>query len=142
NVSGTVTNTGTATGALNDPSSTSASASASATVTGHTCGISVTKTPAHNDVCNGSSVTYTYSVTNNSDQFSWTGSLSDNILGDISGGPFTLAAGASQGFTATGTISGQVDNTATATGAFNDPSSSSASSSVNATVNGHNCSIT
>src|SRR5207302_5962344 len=125
-ITGTVNNTATASGAFDDPSSTSASKTATATVNGHACSISLTKTPDQTSVCNGSSVTYTYVVTNNSDAFSWTGTLTDNVLGTISGS-FTLAPAAHQTFTKSGAITGTVNNTATASGAFDDPSSTSAS---------------
>ncbi len=140
-ISGVVTNTATATGAFDDPNSTSASASASATVTGRVCTITVTKTPSATNVCNGSSVTYTYTVTNNSGQFIWTGGLSDSVLGVIDA-TITLDPGETETFTASGAISGVVTNTATATGAFDDPNSTSASASASATVTGRVCTIT
>src|SRR5262249_61195997 len=65
-ITGSVTNKATASGAFNDPASTSASANAQATVVGHVCTISLTQTPDQTSVCNGTSFTYTYMVTNNS----------------------------------------------------------------------------
>src|SRR5262249_49786639 len=79
-ITGSVTNHATASGAFNDPASTSASANAQATVTGHVCTISLTKTPDKTSVCNGTSVTYTYVVTNHSDAFTRTGSLTDDTI--------------------------------------------------------------
>ncbi|HEU5211596.1 MAG TPA: hypothetical protein VFU10_02390 [Gaiellaceae bacterium] len=139
NVTGTVTNTATASGAFNDAASTTASATKQATVTGHVCTISLTKTPSATSVCNGDSVTYTYVVTNNSDLFTWTGSLTDDKLGTIAAS-ITLTAGQSKTFTAPANITGTVVNTATASGAFDDPASTSASATASATVNGQACS--
>ena len=139
-VNGTVTNTGTATGTFNDTASTQASATASATVRGHVCTISITKTPSATEVCNGLSVTYTYAVINNSDFFTWSGSLVDDVNGSINGS-FSLSNGQTKTFTASDTIVGTVTNNATASGAFNDPNSTSASASASATVNGINCGI-
>jgi hypothetical protein len=132
------TNTVKADGKFDDPASTSASATASATVKVHDCTISLTKTPNKTEVCNGSSVTYTYVVTNNSDFFTWTGTLTDDKLGAING-TITLGPGESKTFTAGANITGDVTNTATASGAFNDPASTSASASASATVHGRNC---
>ncbi|HWQ11726.1 MAG TPA: hypothetical protein VNL77_02940 [Roseiflexaceae bacterium] len=139
-VNSSQTNTGTATGTFTDPAGTSASASASATVVGHACTISVTKTPSQADVCNGSTVEYTYTVTNDSDFFSWSGSLVDDVNGTIAAA-ITLTPGETQTFTASGTVTGTVTNTATASGTFDDASSTSASDSATATVTGHTCTI-
>ena len=65
-ITGSVTNTVTADGALDDPDATAVSESVGATVTGEDCTITVTKTAASDDVCDGASVTYTYAVRNNS----------------------------------------------------------------------------
>ena len=86
------------------------------TVTSHACDITVTKVPAASAVCDGATVTYTYTVTNNSDEFTWTGSLTDDILGPIGTGPVTIAPGATETFTADGAITGTVTNTVTADG--------------------------
>jgi len=76
----------------------------------HVCEIEVTKTPAQTDVCNGSTVEYTYKVTNKSDFFTWTGSLSDSVLGSsMTPSPHP---GAFEEFTASGTITGAVTNIA------------------------------
>ncbi len=99
--------------------------------------ISLMKTPNASDVCNGSNtqVTYTYVVTNNSDFFSVSGTLSDDQFGSVgSFGP--LAPGASATLTTVATVNGTVTNTGTASGAFDDPASTSASPSASATVNG------
>ena len=76
-VNGTRTNIATATGT--SAGGQSATATATATVTGHVCTISLTKTPSTLNVCNDANtqVTYTYVVSNNSDFFTWTGSLSE-----------------------------------------------------------------
>jgi hypothetical protein len=139
-INGTTTNTGTATGTFDDSTSTSVSASSTATVTGHNCTITFTKTPSRTTVCNGSNtpVTYTYVVTNNSDFFTFSGSITDDKLGSIgSFGP--LAPGASATLTKTATISGTVTNTGTVTGTFSDSTPTSASATASATVNGVNC---
>ena len=139
-INGVVVNTATAAGAFNDPASSSADAKAEATVTGHVCSISVTKVPSQSDVCNGSKVGYEYTVKNNSDLYSWSGKLDDDVIGSIDDS-ITLAAGASEKFSASSLINGVVVNTATAAGAFNDPASSSADAKAEATVTGHVCSI-
>ena len=139
-INGVVVNTATAVGAFNDPASSSADAKAEATVTGHVCSISVTKVPSQSDVCNGSKVGYEYTVKNNSDLYSWSGKLDDDVIGSIDDS-ITLAAGASEKFSASSLINGVVVNTATAVGAFNDPASSSADAKAEATVTGHVCSI-
>ncbi len=138
-LTGAQTNIGTASGTFTDSANTTASATASATVTGHTCTISLTKTAGTTNVCNGSStpVTYTYVVTNNSDFFSVSGSVTDDKLGSI--GSFSLAHGASATLTKSTTISGTVTNTGTATGTFNDPVTTSASATASATVTGVKC---
>src|SRR3989442_11219220 len=79
-VNGTVTNVFTADGAFDDPAASKAKETALATVTGHDCGISLRKTPNVTSVCNGTTVTYTYVITNNSDAFSWVGSLEDDLI--------------------------------------------------------------
>jgi hypothetical protein len=137
-VNGTRTNTATAT--ATDSKGQTATATATATVTGHVCTISLTKTPSQTNVCNGSSVTYTYVVTNNSDYFTWTGSLTDDTISLPAGAAsFSLSPGESKTFTASANINGTVTNTATASGAFNDPASTSASATKSATVTGVNC---
>jgi hypothetical protein len=141
-VNGTVTNTGTATGTFNDAASTSASATASATVTGHTCSISLTKTPSVTSVCNSAntSVTYTYVVKNTGDFFNASGTVTDNVYGSIGAfGP--LAPGASATLTKTAAVNGTVTNIGTANATFDDSTSTTASATATATVTGHNCSI-
>src|SRR5262249_25824871 len=139
-ITGGVTNAATASGAFNDPASTSASASKSATVTGHVCTISLTKTPSQTSVCNGASVTYTYIVSNNSDAFTWTGTLSDAKLWTTIG-TITRVPGLSQPLTAPATTTGSVTSLPDALPIFNDPASTSASASKSATVTGHVCTI-
>jgi uncharacterized repeat protein (TIGR01451 family) len=139
-INGTVTNTVTASGTAT--SGQTATATASATVTGHNCTISITKTPNKAEVCNGknTSVTYTYVVTNNSDFYSVSGTVTDNPLGSV--GTFTnLAPGASQTFTKSATINATTTNTGTATGTFNDGKSTSATATASATVTGRKCQI-
>jgi uncharacterized repeat protein (TIGR01451 family) len=137
-INGVVNNTATADGAFDDPASTTASTTADATVTGHDCSISLTKTPSVTEVCNGDSVDYTYVVTNNSDAYTWAGTLTDDVLGAIDG-TITLAPGASQTLTASWVINGTVTNIATADGAFDDPASTTASTTATATVVGTPC---
>ena len=98
-MNGTVTNIATAT-ATSGGGQTTTSNPATATVNGHDCTISLTKTPSTTECCNGSNtqVTYTYVVTNNSDFFNVSGSVTDNVNGSIgSFGP--LAPGASETLT-------------------------------------------
>lgn len=149
-VTGSVTNKGTATGTFNDAAGTSASAQASATVTGHTCTISLTKTPDKTTVCNGSNtqVTYTYVVKNTGDFFNVSGSVSDdnatpgNTGDDVSIGTFTgLTPGSSTSFTHAFTVNGTRTNIATASGTFNDPKPTTASTTASATVTGQNCAV-
>src|SRR5262249_15151449 len=137
-INGTVTNTATASGALNDPASTSASSTATATVTEHVCTISLTKPPSATDVCTSKSVTYTYVVHNNSDAFTWSGKLTDDKNGTIAD-PLSLAPNESKTFTASANISGDVTNTATASGAFNDPASTSTATPASPTLHDHVC---
>ena len=63
-----------------------------------TSAISLTKTPSATQVNSGTSVTYTYVVTNTGETILSNVLVTDNILGSI-GGPITLNAGASQTFT-------------------------------------------
>jgi len=56
-----------------------ASDTASATVTGHVCEIEVTKTPAQTMSAMAPRRVH-LQVTNKSDFFTWTGSLSDSVL--------------------------------------------------------------
>ena len=142
-ITGKVTNTATATGSFGDPDTTEAVVTSDpVTVTSHACDITVTKVPAASAVCDGASVTYTYTVTNNSDEFTWTGSLTDDILGLSATGPVTIAPGDTETFTADGAITGTVTNTVTADGVLDDPDATAVSESVDATVTGEDCSIT
>ncbi len=133
------TNTVTADGKFDDPAKTSATQTASASVKVHVCSISITKVPSKDTVCNGSSVTYTIVVTNNSDAFAWTGSVIDNVLGTLASS-VTIPVGGQVTYTPSGTINGTVTNTVTADGKFNDSASTSASATASATVTGQNCS--
>src|SRR5262249_41981620 len=93
------------TGAFSDPAITTTSRKAKATTTGHAWTISVTKTPDKSTVCNGDTVTYTYVVTNNSDAFTWTGSLTDDTITLPAGAAsFSIPAGQSKTFTASAAI--------------------------------------
>ncbi len=112
------------------------------TVTSHECGITLTKLPAASAVCDGATVTYTYAVTNNSDEFTWTGTLVDSVLGPVGTDPIVLGPGETLTFEADGPITGTVENTVTATGALDDPDATAVSESVDATVTGEDCSIT
>ena len=136
-ITGEVTNTVEADGSFSD--GTLASAMADATVTGHDCTITVTKSNP-DDVCDGGEVTYDYTVTNNSDQFTWTGTLSDDQLGVIDGS-ITLGPGASDSFSASANITGTVTNIATASGTFDDPDTTLAEDTATATVSSHLCDI-
>jgi uncharacterized repeat protein (TIGR01451 family) len=141
-VNATTMNTVTADGAFNDTDASAATDSANATVTAHDCTISITKSPSVSDVCTGSDteVTYTYVVTNNSDFYSVSGSVTDDVLGSI--GTFTnLAPGASTTLIKVATINATTTNTATVTGTFNDSASSTDSDTASATVTGHICDI-
>jgi hypothetical protein len=85
-------------------------------------------------------VTYTYTVTNNSDFFSWGGSLSDDTITLPAGAAsFNLAPGETKSFGASGAVTGTVTNTATASGAFDDGSTTNASDTASAKVTGHVC---
>jgi hypothetical protein len=93
-------------------------------------------------VCNGATVTYDYSITNNSDTFTWTGTFVDDVIGDIGGGAVVLAPNATSHFNdVPWVINGTVDNTVEGSGTFDDGSSSSASASASATVIGNICRI-
>src|SRR5262249_56895749 len=72
----------------------------------------------------------------------WTGSLTEATITLTAGAAsFTLAPNGSKTFTASSAITGTVTNKATASGAFNDPASTSASANAQATVVGHVCTI-
>ena len=86
-ITGEVTNTATATGSFGDPDTTEAVTTDPVTVTSQPPHITVTKVPAASAVCDGRSVTYTYTVTNNSDRFAWTGDLTDDKLGLVARRP-------------------------------------------------------
>jgi hypothetical protein len=117
-----------------------ASDTATATVTAHDCSITVTKTNS-GDVCDGGTVSYEITVTNNSDLYDWTGDVDDDVLGNLATG-VTIAAGDSVTYTPSHAVTGTVTNTVIADGTFNDGSNSSASDSDSSTVSSHDCSIT
>ena len=137
------TNTATATGAFNDPSATAASDNASDTVNVSNCTIDVTKSADAEAICSGSSTTYDFTVTNNSSTFTWTGTFADDVLGNIGAQPLVLAPGQTATFNnvAGPVLTQNTTNTATATGAFNDPSATAASDNASDTVNVSNCTI-
>src|SRR5262249_55257048 len=113
-VNGTRTNTATAT--ATDANGVKATASATAPVAGHNCTNGVTKKTTTPDICSGSKASYEIVVTNNSDQFSWTGSVVDDKLG-TQDASLTLAAGASKTYTPTsGALTANQTNTVTADG--------------------------
>jgi hypothetical protein len=125
------------------------SATATATVNGHTCSISLTKTPDITDVCNGAGteVTYTYVVKNTGDSFNASGSLVDDngtaldTSDDITVGSWgPLAPGASATLTNKRAINGSTTNIATASGTSSDSVSTAVSATATATVNGLDCS--
>ncbi|HEX6279907.1 MAG TPA: hypothetical protein VFZ49_07810, partial [Pyrinomonadaceae bacterium] len=89
NVSGTTTNTVTATGTT--AGGQQDSDTASATVTAFNCTIDVTKSADAETICSGTSTTYDFSITNNSTKFTWTGTFSDDVVGDIGAQPLVLA---------------------------------------------------
>ena len=135
---GSVTNTATADGDFDDADTTNATDTDTATTEGHDCTISITKVPDLTDVCNGDTVGYTITVTNNSDEFTWTGDVEDDVLGVLETG-LVLAPGASKVYTPSHVINGSVTNTVTATGNFDDPASTSANADDSATVVGAPC---
>jgi uncharacterized repeat protein (TIGR01451 family) len=108
----TTTNTATATGV--DQLSTSVQAQATKTVTVLHPKISLTKTPSSTKVLNGSSVTYTYNVTNTGDTTLMGINVTDDLLGFI--GSAVLLPGASATFTNTTILTTNTTNTATAVG--------------------------
>jgi len=147
---GAVTNTATASGDFDDADTTTASDTDTATVTGHDCTITITKTPSQTSVCNGSTVDYTYVVTNNSDEFDWTGDVvddngtpSDTSDDVLVADDLTVAAGGNSGNLSRDdvVINGIVTNIVTADGAFNDPDATAGTDTDTATVTGHDCTI-
>ncbi len=84
-------------------------AAVSATVTGHDCTISLTKV-ADASACQGATASYELVVTNHSDRFTWTGTLTDAALAFTQA--VTLAPGASAKFTVEGPVTTSVSNTA------------------------------
>src|SRR5262245_63436173 len=104
----------TADGKFDEPDSLSLKAIVYATVKVHDCTITVTKKTTTPDICSGSKASYEIVVKNNSDQFSWTGSVIDDKLGTQED-PVTLAAGASKTYTPTsGALPANQTNTVTA----------------------------
>ena len=68
--------------------------------------ITVTKVAQATDVCAGGSAGYTITVRNNSTSFSWTGSVTDNVLGTIAAS-VTVAPGQTVTYTPTHVIHGR-----------------------------------
>jgi len=139
NITGTVTNTATATATYT--ASITKTATATATVNGHVCTIGITKVPRVKDVCNDKPIIYDIVVTNNSDKFEWTGSVIDDVLGTLDAST-VIAAGKTESYAPSHNTTGEVKNTVTADGTFNDGSATTAKASASATVNGHVCRIT
>ena len=121
-VTGTVTNTVTAAGVLDDPDATAVSETASAvTSPARTAPSRSPRPPPPSDVCDGASVTYTYHGHQRQRQLqldrrpwstaSWARSPSD----------VTIGPGETVTYTPAGVITGTVTNTVTADGAFGDP---------------------
>ena len=81
-------------------------------------------------------------VINNSDEFSWTGTVTDSLLGPLTPEPITIAPGQSETLAISGVIEGTVENTVTAEGTLDDPDATAVVESVDATVSGEDCSIT
>lgn len=77
--------------------------------------INLTKTPSATEVTSGTSVTYTYVVTNTGGTTLSNVLVTDDKLGAI-GGPITLATGANQTFTKSQVITADTTNVGTATG--------------------------
>jgi hypothetical protein len=136
------TNTATASGTVNGETVT---ATASATVSAHTCSLSLSKTPSTNQVCSGSgtSVTYTYVITNTGDQFPASGTLVDDngtpadATDDVSVGSWgPIAASGTQTLTSTRSISATTTNIATASGTSG---GASVSATATATVTAVTC---
>src|SRR5262249_60292692 len=108
----------------------------------HVCTISLSRTHSLTEVCIGANtqVTYTYVVTNNSDFFSVSGSVTDNVLGSI--GPFgPLAPGASATLTKVATVNGTQTNIGTATGTFNDTTHTNPTPTTTAPMTAHDSTI-
>ena len=111
-----------------------------ATVTGEDCSITVTKTAAGDDVCDGASVPTPSRSPTRATRFSWTGTITDDVLGPLTPDPVTIGPGESITLHPAGVIGGEVTNTVTATGAFGDPDSTSAdASSESVTVTSRVC---
>ena len=121
-----------------------ASATADATVTAHDCTITVTKSADDDSVCTGGSTTYDFSITNNSTEFSWTGTFSDDVLGDIGTQPLTLAPGETATFNdvAGPALTDDTTNTVTGDGAFDDPDATAGFDQASDTVTVADCTIT
>jgi hypothetical protein len=135
------TNIVTADGKFDDPASSSATQTATVTVKVHDCTISVTKETSTPDICSGKTASYKIVVTNNSDKFSWTGSVIDDKLGTLDA-TLTLGPGASKTYTpVSAPLTADQTNIVTADGKFDDPASSSAKATAQATVKVHVCTI-
>jgi len=122
---GTITATAIAT--FDDPAGTQYTASGNTTVHDSNCSITLEKKADPTKVCKetGTDVTYTYTITNNSDSFSWQNcptcpALKDNKLGTIQQN-LNLPPGQSKTYTKTATLNDTITNTASASGAFKDP---------------------
>ena len=131
-ITGPVTNTVTATGT--SPDATAATATTEATVTGQDCTITLTKTASATETCDGSTVTYDLTVTNDSDNFTWSGTVSDPLLGVTQN--VTLVPGESRTLTPSGVVTGVTTNTATATGRFTNLQLTQANATASTTVTG------
>jgi hypothetical protein len=97
-----------------DQTGASVTARATATVKVIHPAIALTKTPSAPKIETGTSVTYTYVVTNTGDT-GLTVDITDDHFGTIASG-VSLGVGASQTFTHTATLTADTTNTATATG--------------------------
>ena len=88
-------------------------------------------------------MTYGYTVTNNSDRSAGPARSSTTRSRAFQASRVPIAPGASDDglLPPTTSVTGTVTNIATATGAFNDPTSTAASDTASATVTGHACTI-
>ena len=102
--------------------------------------IEITVTPDITEICEDAEtvVAYTYNLTNLSSSYYFTGSISDDVFGPV-GSFVNLAPGGWVGFTVSHTLNQTTTNVATGSGTFDDPATTLAEDTDEATVTADAC---